>query len=158
MSIYAKETGVSVERSEAEIKRTLRRYGADDITTHSSARRRLAFVAFAYESLPVKMTIPLPDPDSEEFWHSPAGKKKRSPEQARSQWEKACRQQWRVLLLLIKAQLEAIANGVVTPQEAFMPWLLLKSGRTIYEEMGGGIQGAIESGQIKALPWGGATD
>jgi len=34
----------------------------------------------------------------------------------------------------------------------------LKSGRTIYEEMGGGIQGAIESGQIKALPWGGATD
>ena len=53
------------------------------------------------------------------------------------------RRQWRVMLLWVKAQLEAIDNGLLEPYAVFMPFLQLKDGRTVNEH-------AAEKG-IKAL-------
>lgn len=156
-SRYAEGTSVSAERSKVEIERTLMRYGADDFVTGTSRAMRQAFVAFSYKALPVRMVLPLPDPEAAVFTMSPSGKRERTPEQARAAWEKACRQQWRVLLLLIKANLEAIENGVVSAEAAFLPWLLLAGGRTVYEEMKPGIQKAVEGKTPLALPWGEST-
>jgi len=134
-SRYAQGTTVSAERTKAEIERTLVRYGADNIVTGQSREQRSGMVMFSMEGRQFKMAIPLPDPNDPAFASTPSGRKRRRPEQAIAEWEKTVRQQWRVLCLLIKAQLEAVANGLYTIEEAMLPWLLLPTGRSVGEEM-----------------------
>ena len=152
MSRYARETGVSVEKSQVEIKRTLRRYGADNIVFGDSAGQRRAFVQFTYENLPVRAIIPLPSPAEARFTKSPMGKRQRDPRATLVEWEKACRQQWRVLLLLIKAQLEGIQNEIFTPREVFLSWLVLPSGQTVSQWALPQLEAAEKHGGLPALP------
>jgi hypothetical protein len=42
---------------------------------------------------------------------------------------------WRALLLTIKAKLESTASGIETLEEAFLGQVVLRSGRTVYEEV-----------------------
>lgn len=47
-------------------------------------------------------------------------------------WEQACRVQWRALVLVVKAKLEAVAAGISTIQEEFLSWVVVPGdGRTI---------------------------
>lgn len=155
MTRYAKGTIVSVDRSEAEIKRAIRRYGGDDIVTGMSARLGICFVQFSYRDLPIEIRVPLPDYKSDRFWKTPSGKRRRTEDAARAEWNKACRQQWRVLLLLIKANLEAVENEVLEAQEVWLPWLVLPNGRTIASTMKAGMDRLLKSGKLpKALPFG----
>lgn len=158
MSRYARGTEVSVDRSEAEIRRLLQRYGADQITVGTSAEPPQAAVLFNYlapaakgapaRRLPVKVVIALPSPREERFTRTPSGRRPRSQEAAYNEWRNACRQQWRVLVLLIQAQLEGILNGIVTPEEAFLPWLVLAGGRTVSQW----ASQELTSGHMPALP------
>ncbi|MBD3174336.1 MAG: hypothetical protein GF320_04095 [Armatimonadia bacterium] len=153
MSKYASETEVSVDRSEAEIKRTLLRYGADDIVTGHSTRQGAAFVRFFYRDLHIRISMPLPSPEEDRFTKTDKGRR-RTATQARREYEKATRQQWRVLLLLLKAKLEAVENELLPEREMFMPWILLPSGRTVFEEADPGLSRWIETGeQPKMLPF-----
>lgn len=155
MSRYAAETSVPIERSEAEIKRTLQRYGADDVVSGQSARLRQAFVQFRYKGLAVELRIALPDPDAERF-HFRSDGRQRGPDQHSSLWQSECRQQWRVLLLLLKANLEAVENGLLKPEEAFLSWLLLPGGTTVGKVLEGHLKGFLESGEApKLLTFGG---
>jgi hypothetical protein len=153
MSRYATGTGVPVHRTEAELKRTLKRYGADDIVVGESAASKQGFVQFKYVDITVRMRIALPDPQSEDFWLTPSGRSRRDEATARQAWEKACRQQWRVLLLLVKAQLEAIENGIAPPEKILMPWLVLPGGGTVGEWVLPQLEAAARAGQLKALPF-----
>ena len=45
----------------------------------------------------------------------------------------APRRQWRVMLLWVKAQFEAIDNGLLEPFAVFMPYMQLADGRTVTE-------------------------
>jgi len=63
-----------------------------------------------------------------------------------------------VLLLLIKANLEAVENGILKPEEVFLPWLMLPDGSTVGQRMCPGIPGALQSGKIRALPFPGSED
>lgn len=156
MSRFASRTGVSIDRSEAEIKKTLQRYGADDIVTGQSARQGKAFVQFWFRKLHVQVDIPLPTIDEERFQLTDTGKE-RSENQIQAEYEKACRQQWRVLLLLIKANLEAVENKIMEPQQAFLPWLMLPNGQTVIKAVEPGLKRWIESGeQPKLLTFGSA--
>ena len=79
-----------------------------------------------------------------------------------SQWKihggpKECRQMWRVLLLLIKASMEAVELGLGAPEQILLPYIQLPTGRTVGEEVMPGLQKALAGGQLKALPWGGST-
>ena len=38
-------------------------------------------------------------------------------------------------MLLVKAQLEAIECGLMKFEEAFLPWMVLKDGKTVMETM-----------------------
>lgn len=154
MSKYAASTDVPVGRSQAEIERTLRKYGADDIITGSSQRKREALVQFSYRNLPLALRIPLPDPDDPEFTKTPTGLD-RSPTAVQQSWEAACRQQWRVLLLILKAALEAVENGVLPPEKAFLPWIMLPTGQTVGEAALPHIERMLTSGEVPLLPFGG---
>jgi hypothetical protein len=155
MSRYASGTEVTIDKSEAEIKKTLMRYGADDIVTGQSSRKGKAFVQFWYESLHIMVEIPLPTIEEKKFQLTEKGNE-RSEHQVQIEYEKACRQQWRVLLLLIKANLEAVENRIMEPQQAFLPWLILPNGQTVIKAVEPGLKKWIESGeQPKLLTFGG---
>ena len=85
MTQFASQTSVSSDRSRAEIESTLRRYGADSFAYVSERKR--AIVAFQAQGRRVKFELPIPDPDSEEFTHTPARGTRRSALQAHDAWE-----------------------------------------------------------------------
>ena len=107
MGRYAVQTGVSVERSQEQIKNTLRRYGADGFGLME--RRGEGAVMFEFEGLSVRLAVPLPSVD--EFCETATGVR-RGREAAERACEAAIRQRWRALLLGIKAKLEADRENV----------------------------------------------
>lgn len=127
--MYAKETSVSVERSEAEIKQLVLRAKATTFASCQEVGR--AAIVFKIGETTVKFTIPLPDP--EEFRACAGGKRKRDDRAMFAAWEQSCRQRWRALLLCIKAKLESVEAGIECFEEAFLPQIVTKGGRTIWD-------------------------
>jgi len=151
MSLYASATGVSVDRSKAEMEKLLLRYGADQFMSGTDMSNARAVVSFRYSGLPVRVSLSLPNPEDKAFRETPSGRRRRDEQSARREWEKACRQQWRVLRLLIQAQLEAIENKIVKPHEAFLPWIMLPNRKTVGEMYEAEILPALESGRMPKL-------
>lgn len=116
MTRFAETTTVEVAKTQGEIIGLVTRRGATDFISGCTGGR--AFVAFLYRGFPVKVQCPALDP-----------KKWRDPERM-AQEE---RRQWRVMLLWVKAQLEAVDNGLLEPYATFMPFLQLADGRTVSE-------------------------
>lgn len=131
---YATNTSVSVERSRAEIERTLKRYGAHKFVYGWD--REEAVIAFVVhnegtsEQRQVRFKVKVPPRD--EFFTSPAGRW-RSDDQIDKAWEQAQRTRWRALLLVIKAKLEAIESGIATFEDEFLAYTMLPDGQTVGE-------------------------
>jgi hypothetical protein len=141
MSRYAKGTTVETDRSVGEIKNTLRRFGADGFQITED--RKSSSVAFKYKNRTLLMCIDLPDGSADVFQKSPGRGKQRSSEAAYKEWEKECRRRWRGLALVIKAMLVAVAEGIVKFDEAFLPYMVGVSGRTIGQMMAPKIDAAL---------------
>jgi hypothetical protein len=140
---YAKETRVSVETSRAEIERTLARYGANAFSYGWEEGR--AVVAFRAHGRMIRFDIPTPA--LEEFRLTPT-RMRRGTAEARSAQEKATRQRWRALLLIVKAKLEAVETGVTTFEQEFLAHVLLPDGRTFGEWAGPELDQAYTSGSM----------
>lgn len=123
---YAAGTTVTVQSSQQEIANTLHRYKVD--TYSFGARPGLAMVEFALKDLPIRVAVPLPE--------KPKTQKGRNPSTGRivdlwKAWEQDVRECWRALLLLIKANLEAVERGIVRAEQAFMAFLVAPNGQTV---------------------------
>ncbi|QBC87375.1 hypothetical protein [Mycobacterium avium] len=149
MARYAAGTEVSSDRSRAEIERTLQRYGARQFMYGYDDTR--AIVGFVINNRQVRFVLPMPDPNNREFTHTPGRGQKRTPEQARAQWEQATRQRWRALNLVIKAKLEAVESGIVTFDAEFLAHLVLPNGRTVADEVVPMVETAYETNQMPVL-------
>lgn len=149
MSRYARDTGVSTEKSRAEIERTLTRYGAAKFAYGWD--RDAAMIGFEMGERQVRMRLPLPDRMSREFTHTPSRGTERHPDDAHRSWEQACRQRWRALALVIKAKLEAVESGISTIEEEFLAHIALPSGRTVIEEAAPMIAQMYEHGKMLPL-------
>ena len=149
MARYAKGTGVSVERSKEEAKRLLMKYGATRYMVMDGSH--VASVLFNLHERNLKINIPLPDREDEEFTHTTGRKKARSSADSHKLWEKACRQKWRVLILLLKANLEAVEIGAVKFDEAFMPYFMTADGYTVAEKFLPTIDKTIKTGKLPKL-------
>lgn len=128
MSRYAADTTVSAEKSRAEIEQTLVRYGADQFAYATS--RSEAMIAFTAHGRQVRFALPMPDPASREFTHTPNRKTERSATAAYNAWEQATRQRWRALALVIKAKLEAVEAGITEFEDEFLAHIALPDGTT----------------------------
>ncbi len=135
--MYAKRTEVSVSKSKEEIERVLARYGADAFSY--SYDQMKAVVQFRMEGRILKYLLEMPPKNEFEF--TPSKKWLRDEETASKEWEKACRQRWRALKLVIQAKLEAVACGISTFDEEFLSFIVLPSGDTV----GGWMQPQIEA-------------
>jgi len=146
---YAENTSVSVDRSKAEIEKTLSRYGADQFI--HGWDHKAAFIAFRAFNRMVKFVLPLPDKNDNEFKTTPSGRKKRKPEQIEKAYEQACRQKWRALALVIKAKLEAVETGITDFEDEFLSYIMLPDGSTVGKFMKPQIKAAYESKKMPKL-------
>jgi hypothetical protein len=157
MGKFAATTTVSVEKSEVELKQTLRRYGVGDIATLS--RPGLASVMFSKGERAVRFELEVPPlEDLMNAWieqqypsAARAGRvqkwhyEKAQPK-AKTQWQQEEKRIWRVLIMVIKAHFEmAEETGFDT---AFAANILLPGGETIAEYMLPRLDHARETGLL----------
>lgn len=147
MSAYAKDTEVSVERSQAEIQGIVRRYGATGFLAGWEGDR--AMVQFTAADRRVRFVLTMPARDERRFTHSSRGA--RTADVARREWEQACRQIWRAMALVIKAKLEAVQAGIVTFEQEFLAQIVLPDGATVYERTRDALKVAYETGSLQPL-------
>lgn len=126
---YAEGTSVSVEKSKAEIERTLTKYGADKFFYGWDGDA--AVIGFRANALMVQFKLPLPDPNDDRFKATPGGRRRRSADQAYAAWEAECRRAWRALALVIKARLEAVESGIESFEEAFLSHIMVGNNETV---------------------------
>lgn len=148
MAQYAQNTTVDSGKSRAEIERTLERYGAESFAYASEATR--AMIAFVKDGRQIRFMLPLPDRRSREFTLTPTGRQ-RTDSAAREEYEKAVRQKWRALALMVKAKLEAVESGIVTFEQEFLAHTVLPNGRTVFEETAPAIEKSISDGRVRPL-------
>lgn len=151
MARYAQNTSVSVDRSRAEIERTLQRYGCGAFAYAWEGRQ--AMVAFKAHGKQVRFVLPMPAPDDEEFILTPTGRE-RSINQIEAEYDKAIRQRWRALALAIKAKLEAVEAGIVTFEEEFLAHFVLPTGETVAQRLGPEIEQLSTAGLPALMPGG----
>ena len=141
---YAAHTRVSEDRSRIQIERMVLKYGAEEFGT--LIKKNEALVGFKYKNIRVEMAVPLPDKNDKRFSMTPAGRNRRSQTQAFAEWDKEVRRRWRSLCLVIKALLVGVDDGVLTFEQAFMPYIVI-GGQTIGQVFLPQIVKAIESGK-----------
>lgn len=74
MAAYAEKTSVPVEKSRAEIERTLERYGADQFSYARDDSRGMACIQFRAKDRHIRFLLTLPAKDARLFWYSSRGK------------------------------------------------------------------------------------
>lgn len=146
---YAENTQVPADRSRSEIERILTRYGATAFSYGWDGEK--AVVRFVAQGRMVQFRIPMPDPDADEFWHTPARRTRRSHAAATAAWQQASNQRWRALKLAIQAKLEAVTAGIATFDEEFLTHLVLPDGRTVGQFMLPQVQAAYEIGTMPSM-------
>lgn len=144
---FAENTTVTVERSRAELERTLDRYGATSFAYLSEPGR--AVVMFEAAARRIRFELPLPRKDEPRFTHHARGA--RTPAAAHEQWEQACRQRWRALNLAVKAKLEAVEAGISQFEDEFLAYIVLPDGHTMSDIARPALAHAYSTGTMPAL-------
>ena len=125
---YARNTQVSSDRSIGEIRRTVERYGANGFLFGSSDG--MGVVGFELGGRAVRIRVPMPK--AAEFSMTATGRE-RDEWTVRQEVEKASRQRWRCLCLVVKAKLEAVESGISSVESEFLANILVEGGRTVGE-------------------------
>jgi hypothetical protein len=148
MARYATGTEVPSDRSRSEIEKTLRRYGAAKFAYGWD--EHAAVIGFAAHDRQVRFVLPLPNPDDREFTRTDTGRT-RTASAAADAYERAVRQRWRVLALVVKAKLEAVESGLVSFENEFLAHLVMPGGATVGELVHEHVEQAYATGQVPAL-------
>lgn len=118
MPRFAEHTRVPISRSKAQIEETLTRYGIEEFGFGTSQRG--SGILFKKDGRCYKLNVP--NPDEKKF-------------DSDSQYERAKRQRWRILLLSLKAKLEEIEAGLVSFEDQFLAYMALPDGSTVGDFM-----------------------
>ncbi len=143
---YAKDTSVSSEKSQAEIRKIITRYGATKFAFLEEGER--AAIMFEVADRRIRFVLPLPDPNDEQFFRIARRYERRSTAAARQKWEQACRQRWRALALAIKAKLEVVESGIATFEEEFLAYVVMPDGVTVGQHVLPNVERAYTTGRM----------
>ncbi|WP_242394821.1 hypothetical protein [Anaeromyxobacter oryzisoli] len=178
MGRYAQGTSVPMERSRAEIERTLVRYGASGFA-YAWERRALPYphpsdcpTCKGTRRDPCDPTgrrrcgrFPWNAPDTIEREVVVVGSKMKLDGREREvrlevpmphevevgtkvKAEAATRQRWRALVLVLKAKLEAVASGISTLESEFLAGIVLPSGLTLGQVVLPRLSEAVSTGRL----------
>ncbi len=143
MKRYANKTTVSPDRSKGEIEKLLTQFGASEFGYWTSEDQ--AKVGFVHRGIRIEIMLPLPK--LADFYRTPTGRS-RTVLQARTERWKETRRRWRSLSLVIKALLVGVEDGVLTFEDAFMPWIVWGDGLTTRQMILPHLEKAIEAGKM----------
>jgi len=130
MGQYASSTTVSPEKTQNDIRETLRKYGAGKFGIMEDADR--VYVMFEFERLMIQITVDLPK--KENFSKTDTGRSRKTSI-ADDAYNQAVRQRWRALLLAIKAKLEAVESGISTVEKEFLAFVILPNGKSLGDSL-----------------------
>ena len=143
---YAQGTDVAISRSVNELDRLVSKHGA---TGFAYGRDRgKARVMFRIADRMVRFEIE--QPSVEDFRFTPT-RQRRSDTASAKMAEDEEKRRWRSLVLIVKALLVAVADGVITLSDAFLPYTVLPSGETVGEWAGPQLDTAYATAQMPAL-------
>lgn len=151
MRAYAAGTTVEASKTLGEVMGLLGGRGVQKIATFNEPG---AFhLAFEYEGVPFRLTLPLPDPEDEKFttYHLKSVKYLRTESSAAELYEKELNRKWRAFGMVIKANVVAIEEGILTMEAAFIGNVVLPSGKTVAETHAPSLPALAAAGQVKAL-------
>lgn len=130
--MYAKDTIVPVARTRAEIEQILERAKAKQYGTAVDYDLLTARVQFRLHDRIVRFTVTLPD---------------RKRLRTAAQYERAERQRWRALLLVLKAKLESVESNIETFENAFLAQIVMPGDQTVAELITPHIGAAYRDGR-----------
>lgn len=128
---YAQYTKVPIERTKTEIEQMLTRYGADRFAYFVESTK--AIIVFEANERRLRFDLPLQEGATEKA-------------------QRLRRQQWRALLLCVKAKLESVASKIETFEEAFLSHVVLPDGDTVYQKTRAPIDAAYKGKMTPLLP------
>lgn len=143
---YARTTTVPVERTQAQLEQVLMKHGATQFVRGWDEAQAMAKVAFTLEGRQVRLTLPLDVPDE---YNGTLLQNQKAADQAN-------RAKWRSLLLVVKAKLIAVEDGISTIEREFMADVVLPNGNTLSEWAAPQLAVAYETGAMPALMPGGS--
>jgi hypothetical protein len=152
MAKFAENTDVPVEKSRAEIEGLIVRYGATSTAFFNGPEESM--IAFEAKGRRVLFRLPMPSREQKEiknYRHSSGRWLPREPAAAQTAWEKACRQRWRALCLVIKAKLEAVETGISLFEDEFLANIVMPDGATVAEHVKPKIAQAYETNSMTPL-------
>lgn len=139
-------TKVPVDKSQGDIRKLLREYGAEGYRFGevSEMGDMFASVEFVQGGNAVRMRVPYKRADVEALHKRAKNARTKTFDNLMEEaQEQEARRIWRVLHWNLKARLEAVEEGLETFVEAFLAHLVNKAtGRTVYEELSN--EGRIE--------------
>jgi hypothetical protein len=133
--MYAQDTIVPVAKSRAEIEQLLERHKAKQYGTAVDYDLLVARVQFRLQDRIVRFVVALPD-------------RKKLTQQ---KYERAERQRWRALLLVLKAKLESVESSIETFEHAFLSQIVMPNDQTVAEIVLPQIAESYKTGKMKAL-------
>lgn len=118
---YAEGTDVSADRSRLELERLLTAHGATGFVSGWDAAEGKHNIIFRIADRFIRLSVPLVDPDADEFRLTPSGQWERTEKQARDAAAAEQRRRWRALVLVTKARL--VADVLLPDQRTVGEWL-----------------------------------
>jgi hypothetical protein len=126
MALYAQNTTVPVHKSRAEIEALLVKHKASQYLTAHDTERGQAVVQFKIQNRIVRFIVKLPD-------RATIARRLSRASAVDKVIDQNTRQRWRALLLVIKAKLECVENGIATFEEEFLAHIVLPNDQTVGE-------------------------
>lgn len=135
---YAEKTSVPIDRSQAEIKKILLKYGATGFAFAENSD--IAIIIFEANFKRIKFVLPMPKKPSIN-----------ATQESIKTYEQLCRTRWRCLVLAIKSKLESVSTGITTFEQEFMAHIVLPNGTTVGETMLPEIESSYKNGKMPPL-------
>jgi hypothetical protein len=145
---YAEGTTVSVESSQMEARKLLRKYGAGDMRITDGEGR--AILEFVMENRLIRFLVAAPDLDAPEIARDRYGGPRPLKDRQRLAHAEY-RRRWRALLLRLKGKLESVVGEGVDVHEEFLANLVTPDGRTVGEILLPQIEEVYRTGRVPAL-------
>jgi hypothetical protein len=149
MAKFAQGTRIDSSKTEIEVRKLLKRFGASKYAFYEDDER-VGFT-FEYEDRRVRIMVEMPDPDSDEFTYTPSGIQKRSESAKLQAWQGECNRQWRSLALVLKAKLVAVTDGIRTFEQEFLYDIVLPNNQTVGEYIAPQVQQSYLTGKLPPM-------
>jgi hypothetical protein len=149
---FAQGTKITSEKSENEIRNTLKKFGATKYAFYED-EATIGF-AFDYEGRRVRISLQLPDPEADDFVYSWRGysRHERTKELKLKSWQQECNRRWRALVLTVKAKLVSVNEGIRTFEQEFLYDIVIpNTNQTIGDWIAPQIEQSYLTGKLPPL-------